>query len=144
MSRNEKIVKMSLIAGVILFLTFLHYVTQRQEEYYHLFYRELYFFPLILAGIWFGLRVAILASLFITLSYLPVVLNEWNGFSVNDFDRIRSAVWTSMRRKQQGLWNIREKNITSAPPAAKKNSSKNRKNIWEKENDQINLFSFDG
>ena len=58
MGRNEKIVKISLVIGVIFTISLLHYLTQRQARYYHLFYRELYFLPVVLGGIWFGLRGA--------------------------------------------------------------------------------------
>jgi two-component system, NtrC family, sensor histidine kinase HydH len=109
--RKEKTFKISLVLGVILIISLLHYLTQRQEKYYHLFYRELYFFPLILAGIWFGLRGAILSSLFISLFYLPMVFNEWNGFSINDFDRILEIILLNIIAVILGLFSDREKKV---------------------------------
>jgi hypothetical protein len=59
MERKDKISKTSLIIGGVVIISLFHYLTHQEEKYYHLFYRELYFFPLILAGVWFGLRGAI-------------------------------------------------------------------------------------
>ena len=111
MARKEKIFKISLVIGVILIISLLHYLTQRQERYYHLFYRELYFLPVILSGIWFGLRGAVLTSLFITTLYLPVVINEWQGFSVNDFDRILEILLLNVISIILGLLSDREKTV---------------------------------
>ena len=71
MGRSEKAYKLSLVIGATVIISLFHYLTQQQEMYYHLFYRELYFLPLILGGVWFGLRGAVLTSLSITILYLP-------------------------------------------------------------------------
>jgi two-component system, NtrC family, sensor histidine kinase HydH len=111
LGKKERTFKISLVLGVILTINLLHYLTQRQERYYHLFYRELYFLPLILAGIWFGLRGAILSSLFISLFYLPMVFNEWNAFSINDFDRILEIILLNIIAVILGLFSDREKKV---------------------------------
>ena len=112
MVRREKIVKISLVIGVIFTISLLHYLTQRQARYYHLFYRELYFFPVVLGGIWFGLRGAALTSLGITTLYLPVVIQEWQGFSVNDFDRILEVILLNSISFILGLLSDREKKVS--------------------------------
>ncbi len=111
MGRREKIFKPSLVIGLILVISLLHYLTQREERYYHLFYRELYFFPLILGGVWFGLRGAVLTALCITTLYLPIVINEWQGFSVNDFDRILEILLLNVISIILGLLSDREKKV---------------------------------
>ena len=111
MGRKGKTFKISLVLGVILIISLLHYLTQRQERYYHLFYRELYFLPVILAGIWFGLRGSVLTSLCITALYLPVVFNEWQGFSVNDFSRILEILLLNIISIILGFLSDREKTV---------------------------------
>jgi two-component system, NtrC family, sensor histidine kinase HydH len=109
--RKGKTFKISLVLGVILIISLLHYLTQRQERYYHLFYRELYFLPVILAGIWFGLRGSVLTSLCITTLYLPVVFNEWQGFSLIDFDRLLELILLNIISIILGLLSDREKSV---------------------------------
>lgn len=77
-----------LIALLVVTISVLHYATKMQHTYYHIFYRELYFFPLILGGFWFGLKGGLITSLSITALYLPFTLMQWHGFSPDDFDKL--------------------------------------------------------
>ncbi len=81
-------IKKIVIAMLVVFITFLHYGTEMSRVYHHIFYRELYFLPLIFAGFWFGLRGGLITSLSITAIYLPFTLMHWQGFSPGDFDKI--------------------------------------------------------
>jgi len=84
--------KIALITALAAFITFLHYSTGMQQVYSHIFYRELYFLPLILAGFWFGLHGGLAASLGISALYFPFVFVHWQGFSPGDFDRILEII----------------------------------------------------
>ena len=77
---------------LVLGITALHYTTQMSEFHYHIFYRELYFLPIILAGFWFGLQKALWTSFSISLLYFPLILIHWQGFSSNDFDKIMEVI----------------------------------------------------
>jgi len=78
--------------GIVLMLmtatTFFHYFTVLTGHYYYIFYREMYFFPLVLAGFWFGLRGALATSIAITMAYLPLTVMYWNHFSTDDLTRV--------------------------------------------------------
>lgn len=89
---TTKRLKIVLIAAIAAVVTFLHYSTGMQQVYFHIFYRELYFLPLILAGFWFGLRGGVAASLGISVFYSPFVFIHWQGFSPGDFDRILEII----------------------------------------------------
>jgi signal transduction histidine kinase len=82
----------ALVTLLVLGITALHYTTQMSEFHYHIFYRELYFLPIILAGFWFGLPKALWTSISISLLYLPLILIHWQGFSSNDFDKIMELI----------------------------------------------------
>jgi signal transduction histidine kinase len=86
-SANNKF-KIVLITALVALVTFLHYSTRMQQVYFHIFYRELYFLPLILAGFWFGLRGGLTTSLGIAVLYLPLIVKDWENFSPFDFDRL--------------------------------------------------------
>lgn len=66
--------KKLIIMGLLVVVTALHYGVVPSHPSLHLLHRELYFIPILLAGFWFGLRVAMLTSLAITILYLPPIL----------------------------------------------------------------------
>lgn len=80
--------KISLIVVLSVTISILHYITAVGLIYRHIFYRELYFLPLILSGFWFGFRGGLITSLGITALYIPEIIMEWQGFSPDDFDKI--------------------------------------------------------
>ena len=82
---KTKIIALAMMAVVI---SLLHYFTEMRQVYYHIFYRELYFLPLILSGLWFGLKGGLITSLSITALYLPFTLMQWHRFSPDDFDKL--------------------------------------------------------
>lgn len=88
MPPKEKSKQIFLLVLLVAGISFLHYFTQQSRHHYHIFYRELYFLPLILAGFWFGLRGALATSIATTAIYLPLTLIRWEGFSPEDFDKI--------------------------------------------------------
>ena len=80
--------EMVLVVLLVLGITALIYATQITVLPYHIFYRELYFLPIILAGFWLGLRRALLISFSISFLYTPFVIIHWQGLSPSDIDRI--------------------------------------------------------
>jgi signal transduction histidine kinase len=80
--------KKTLVIFLIVFINLFHYFPQMRFAYFNIFYRELYFLPVILAGVWFGLKGGLATSVSITVLYLPIIVINWNGFSPNDWDRV--------------------------------------------------------
>jgi two-component system sensor histidine kinase HydH len=101
--------KIILVVILVLGISFLHYFTQQARHHYHIFYRELYFLPLILAGFWFGLRGALIISFGITGLYLPYTLMHWQGFSPEDFDKIMEIMLFNIIAAILGTLRDREK-----------------------------------
>lgn len=81
-------IKITLIVILVVGISLLHYLTDQSRYHYHVFYGELYFLPIVLAGLWFGLAGGLATSLGVTACYLPFVYWHWHGFSSDDFDRI--------------------------------------------------------
>jgi nucleotide-binding universal stress UspA family protein len=69
MNKKRLIVIMGLVAAI----TALHYFTSPTRTPLHIFYRELYFIPIILAGLWGGKKGGLITSISISLIYLPHV-----------------------------------------------------------------------
>ena len=76
------------VASLIIAITTMHYLTHRDEAYQHIFFRELYFIPIMLAGFWFGFKGGISASLLITALYMPFVLLPDGDFSARSFENL--------------------------------------------------------
>jgi signal transduction histidine kinase len=76
------------VASLIISITMMHYLTHRDEALQHIFFRELYFIPIMLAGFWFGFKGGISASLLITALYLPFVLLPAGNFSARSFGNL--------------------------------------------------------
>jgi signal transduction histidine kinase len=80
--------KWTLLVLLVAGITFLHYNADQGRYYFHVFYGELYFLPIVLAAFWFGLHGALLTSVTISASYLPFIFLHWQSFSPNDLDEI--------------------------------------------------------
>jgi len=88
---SERIEKLSLTRQVLLrvvvllvlvgCITVLHYITATDREHAHDVYRRLYFIPVILGGIWFGLRGGFGTALFVSVVYAPHVVFQWGKIS---------------------------------------------------------------
>jgi len=91
-NRTQYYKKIILLATMVIIITLLHYMTRQNRAYEHIFYRELYFVPVIIASFWFGLRGGLVTSLLIILVYLPLVFMQWQGFSAEDFDKLMEVL----------------------------------------------------
>ncbi len=74
--------RQTLLRLLILFLliggiTALHYLTATDRAHAHDVFRRLYFIPVILGGIWFGLRGGFSTALFVSVVYAPHVVFQW-------------------------------------------------------------------
>ena len=54
MAKKNNKAKTALTAILVVGIGSLHYGTDHSYRYLHTFYRELYFFPIVLAAFWFG------------------------------------------------------------------------------------------
>ena len=73
------------VAGLIIAITLLHYLTHQEKAFQHVFFRELYIIPIMVAGFRFGFKGGLSASLLVTAFYLPFVLFEGGDFSAHTF-----------------------------------------------------------
>ncbi len=109
MLRYSTKTKVAVIVFLLMGMTALHYFTQKSQDYYHIFYRELYYLPIIMSGLWFGLRGGLIASISTCLLYSPLVFMNWEGFSANDFDIIMELVLYNVVAMLLGILADRER-----------------------------------
>jgi two-component system sensor histidine kinase HydH len=68
----------AIIASTLL-ITYLHYSTLPAVQALHDIYRELYYVPVLIAAIAFGLKGGLSAFVFIAAFYLPYIFMSWSG-----------------------------------------------------------------
>ncbi len=91
---NKKLrqkIKITLVIIQVVFISLLHYLTDENLHYYHVFFIELYFLPIVLAAFWFGLRGSLTTSLAVTVCFAPFIFGHWQNFSPDDFGRLLSV-----------------------------------------------------
>lgn len=72
-------VRILLLAMFIVAISLLHYLTPLHLHYLHDIFQRLYYLPIILAAIWFGLRGGLVCSLAVSIVYAPHVLFQWGA-----------------------------------------------------------------
>ncbi len=65
------------IGGSIISITTLHILTPVDSVTLHQIYQRLYYLPIVIAALLFGLRGGLISALFASLAYLPHVIMQW-------------------------------------------------------------------
>jgi two-component system sensor histidine kinase HydH len=92
MSYTQRRIRVTIIAVMIGGILCLHYLTVPQRAYYHAVYRMLFYLPLILGGLWFGLKGALSICAVVSITYSPFLIIHWKGLSVETFDKVLEGV----------------------------------------------------
>lgn len=103
-------IKILLVISLVTATTVLHYSTRQNQHYYHIFLRELYFFPILLAAFWYGLRGGLITSVGISVFYIPLVVTHWQQFSPEDLDKSLEILLFNLVALVMGVLSDREKN----------------------------------
>jgi signal transduction histidine kinase len=80
-------IRILLLALSIIAISLLHYLTPLHLHYLHDIFQRLYYLPIILAAIWFGLRGGLACSLVVSVVYAPHVLIQWGGQVILELER---------------------------------------------------------
>lgn len=78
MNKNKKYYIIAIVASA-LFITYLHYSTVQKVHALHDIYRELYYIPLLIGALFFGLKGAFFTYLFVSALYIPYLVESWTG-----------------------------------------------------------------
>ncbi len=74
---SGRVLRLSVIVGLLLAISALHYLTALQMQHAHDIYRRLYYVPIVLGGLWFTLRGGIATAVAASLLFLPHVVFQW-------------------------------------------------------------------
>ncbi|GAB7026982.1 two-component system sensor histidine kinase NtrB [Geotalea toluenoxydans] len=72
-----KNIRLLIAASSILGISLLHYLTPLHLPMLHDVFQRLYYLPIILSVLWFGLRGGLTASLVVSIMYVPHILFQW-------------------------------------------------------------------
>lgn len=75
------------IVGGIAAITALHYSTSLHSVLLHEVFQRLYYLPIVAAGVMFGWRAALAASLLVTALYVPHIALNWHAWPVFQVDQ---------------------------------------------------------
>jgi signal transduction histidine kinase len=86
MTAQKRYFIIAIVASTLL-ITYLHYSTNPNIHALHNIYRELYYIPVLLGALVFGLKGAILVFLFVCVLYLPYIFANWTGIFITETNR---------------------------------------------------------
>ncbi len=81
-----------IVALMVITIIFLHYLTFRGSAYHHAAFRILFYIPLILGAFWFGMKGSLTVCFGVVALYAPYLAENWNGLSVEEFERLMEGV----------------------------------------------------
>ena len=87
MTRNKKYYMAAIVLSS-LFITYLNYSTIEKIHALHDIYRQLYYIPLLIGVLVFGLRGTILTYILVSILYLPYVAETWTGEILLEMKRV--------------------------------------------------------
>lgn len=109
---NSASIRILLLALFIVAVSLLHYLTPLHLHYLHDIFQRLYYLPIILAAIWFGLRGGLVCSLAVSVVYAPHVLFQWGGHMILELEKYLEIVLYNIVGGVTGLLSQRERERT--------------------------------
>ena len=98
-----------MLAISIIAISLLHYLTPLHLHYLHDIFQRLYYLPIILAAIWFGLRGGLVCSLIVSIMYAPHILFQWGGNVTLELEKYLEIVLYNIVGGVTGLLSLRER-----------------------------------
>lgn len=83
----KKLVRPFILFICIIGISMLHYLTPLNLPYLHDIYQRLYYLPIIMSALWYGLRGGLTCSLFVSAVYAPHILFQWGGHLAMEMEK---------------------------------------------------------
>ncbi len=107
--KNQTIIRVVLLILFITAISMLHYLTPLHLHYLHDIFQRLYYLPVILSAIWFGLRGGLACSLAVSVVYAPHILFQWGGQLTLELEKYLEIVLYNIVGGVTGLLAQRER-----------------------------------
>jgi signal transduction histidine kinase len=106
---NQKNIFMIFIVVSVLFISYLHYSTIPQIHDLHNIFAELYYIPLMIGALVFGLRGAVITFMFVSALYIPHIIVNWTGTYIFVANQLLHAITSGLFAFLAGFLIDREK-----------------------------------
>lgn len=103
------LIRTSILETFIIVISLLHYFTPLHLPYLHDIFQRLYYIPIILAAVWFGLRGGLLCSVVVSVVYAPHILFQWGGQVTLEMEKYLEIVLYNIIGGVTGLLSQRER-----------------------------------
>jgi len=108
---NQRNVFLVLIVTFTLFITYLHYSTLPQIHELHNVYAELYYLPILMGALVFGLKGSLLTYAGVSILYAPYILLNWTGSFSFAANKLSHAFFSGTIAVVAGFLADREKKL---------------------------------
>lgn len=106
--RRTDLFRLAVLGVLITTVTCLHYLTTIQQAQIHDIYRRLYYLPIVLGGLWYGLRGGLGVSLLVSLLYAPHVVVQWGHHPLTELEQYLEIILYNVIGGLTGLLAQRE------------------------------------
>ena len=103
------LLRVVLLSAAIVGISLLHYLTPLRLPHLHAIFQRLYYLPIILAALWYGLRGGLLCSIIVSIAYAPHILFQWGGHLTMEMEKYLEIVMYNIVGSVTGLLAQRER-----------------------------------
>ena len=107
--KSSNIIRIPVLVLFIIAISLLHYLTPLHLHYLHDIFQRLYYLPVILAAIWYGLRGGLACSIAVSIAYAPHILLQWGGHLTLEMEKYLEIVLYNVVGCVTGLLAQRER-----------------------------------
>lgn len=109
---KPSIVRPLILISAVIGISLLHYLTPLHLPYLHDIFQRLYYLPIILAALWYGLRGGLLCSIVVSIVYAPHILFQWGGHLTMEMEKYLEILLYNTVGGVTGLLSQRERERT--------------------------------
>lgn len=109
---KPSIVRPLILISSVIGISLLHYLTPLHLPYLHDIFQRLYYLPIILAALWYGLRGGLLCSILVSFAYAPHILFQWGGHLTMEMEKYLEILLYNTVGGVTGLLSQRERERT--------------------------------
>lgn len=106
--KSSKILRAALLLGFIVGISLLHYFTPLRLPALHDVFQRLYYLPIVLAALWFGLRGGLFSALMVSIVYVPHIVFQWGGELTVELEKYLEIILYNVVGGITGLLSQRE------------------------------------